>query len=128
MGKFIALILVVVIVIGGGIGSFTLFGIGNGNGSGAGSENSTSTSKNISDKSDSPEENHVSEIRIDKDKIYFDNELCSDENELKQKMTDIGTKQEYIFTQNHAIKGTYDKVNDILIELENALDITVNRE
>lgn len=123
MGKIIALILAVVIGIGVGIGSCAFWGRGNGNGSGVGSGDSVPTSESISDSS---EENHVSEIRIDKDKIYFDNELCADENELKQRITDIGTEREYIFVQDHAIKGTYDKVDAVLSELESALGITIN--
>lgn len=123
MGKIIALILAVIIGIGGGIGSCAFLSRGNGNGSGVSLGDSVSTSESISDSS---EENHVSEIRINEDKIYFDNELCADENELKQRITDIGTEREYIFVQDHAIKGTYDKVDAVLSELESALGITIN--
>lgn len=123
MGKIIALILAVVIGIGGGIGSCAFLSRGNGNGSGVSLGDYVSTSESISDSS---EENHVSEIRINEDKIYFDNELCADENELKQRITDIGTEREYIFVQDHAIKGTYDKVDAVLSELESALGITIN--
>lgn len=128
MRKIIALILAVVIVIGGGIGSCAFLGRGNGNGSGAGSGNSAPASESTPDKLDSSEETQTSEIRIEGDKIYFDDKLCADENELKQKITDIGTKREYLFVYDNAIKGTYDKVNDVLSDLTNALDITINVE
>lgn len=47
---------------------------------------------------------------------------------LKQKIIDIGTEREYTFVYDNAIKSTYDKVNEVLSELENTLGITINRE
>lgn len=103
---------------------------GSGNGSGSASEGSASVnipSQTEVPETEAPEEDKISEILIEGDKIYFDGDLCADEDELKQKITDIGTDREYNFKYDNAIKGTYDKVEQILIDLEDALNIKVNR-
>ena len=46
----------------------------------------------------------------------------------KLNIIDIGTEREYTFVYDNAIKSTYDKVNEVLSELENTLGITINRE
>lgn len=125
MGKIIAVILAAIFAIGGGIGGCSFLSGGNGTGDGADTNSLPSVSENEPSDQNLTEENHVSEIRIDVDKIYFDDQLCADENELKQKITDIGTEREYVFIYENAIKGTYDKVDEVLSELENALNITV---
>lgn len=73
-------------------------------------------------------ENKNSEIRIEEKDIYFDGELVDNVDNLKQKIIDIGTEREYTFVYDNAIKSTYDKVNEVLSELENTLGITINRE
>ena len=86
------------------------FGAGTGDGSGVVSGSSISTNK--PSKSDLSKENKNSD--------NVDN--------LKQKIIDIGTEREYTFVYDNAIKSTYDKVNEVLSELENTLGITINRE
>ena len=66
--------------------------------------------------------------RIEENDIYFDNDLMENVDDLKQKITDIGTNHEYTFVYDNAIKSTYDEVNGVLVELENALGITINRK
>ena len=102
------------------------FGAGTGDGSGVVSGSSISTNK--PSKSDLSKENKNSEIRIEEKDIYFDGELVDNVDNLKQKIIDIGTEREYTFVYDNAIKSTYDKVNEVLSELENTLGITINRE
>lgn len=126
MGKLIALLLVVV-ALGLTIKfvSFSLpFGI---RAAGGGAEDGSTVGVDMPLDPDSSEETNISEIRIEENDIYFDNELCADENELKQKITDIGASREYTFVYDNALKSTYDKVNSVLSELETTLDITIDR-
>lgn len=102
------------------------FGAGTGDGSGVVSGSSISTNK--SSESDLSQDNKISEIRIEEKDIYFDGELVDNVDNLKQKIIDIGTEREYTFVYDNAIKSTYDKVNEILSELENTLGIIINRE
>lgn len=102
------------------------FGAGTGAGSGVVSGSSISTNK--SSKSDLSQDNKNSEIRIEEKDIYFDGELVDNVDNLKQKIIDIGTDREYTFVYDNAIKSTYDKVNEVLSELENTLGIIINRE
>ena len=88
----------------------------------------SSISTNKPSKSDLSKENKNSEIRIEEKDIYFDGELVDNVDNLKQKIIDIGTEREYTFVYDNAIKSTYDKVNEVLSELENTLGITINRE
>lgn len=127
MGKIIGIVLVLVLLIGGIGGTFlgrSFLGHGSGNGSGQVSEGSVSDS--IPPQTNAPEEKKISEILIEGDKIYFDGEPCVDEYDLRQKITDIGTDREYNFKYDSAIKGTYDKVEQILNDLEKTLNIKVN--
>lgn len=109
-------------LLAGGIGIGTHFGGGNGDGSGSDTapESSVCESASIEDQ--------VSEIRIEKNDIYFEEELCENVDDLKQKIIDYGTTREYVFVYEKAIKATYDEVNEALSELESALGITINRE
>ena len=130
MGKIIGIAVALVLLMGGSFFGCSFFGHGSGNGSGQASEGSASVSvlpQTEVSETDTPEEDKISEILIEGDKIYFDDELCADENDLKQKITQYGTDREYTFEYDNAIKSTYDKVEQILIDLEDALNITVNR-
>lgn len=128
MGKIIAVILAAILAIGGGIGGCSFLNRGNGTGDGTDTNSPPSVSESEPVDSNLVEEDNISEIRIEIDKIYFDDQLCTDENELKQRITDIGTEREYIFIHENAIKGTYDKVNEVLSELKNALNITIREQ
>lgn len=126
----------ILLVVGGAVLSNTVFpglpgfhfGSGAGDSSDAVPEHSGSTSSSISVSIDLPKSNEVSEIRIDGNEIYFDNELCEDENDLKQKIIDIGSEREYTFVYDNAIKLTYDKVDKVLSGLESTLDVIINRQ
>ena len=120
VGSFFILGLIVVFLLKFG------FPFGNGMGSGTASGNSISTT--APSKSNSTKENKISEIRIEENDIYFDDKLVESVDDLKQKITDIGTNHEYTFVYDNAIKSTYDEVNGVLVELENALGITINRK
>lgn len=130
MGKIIGVVAALVLLIGGSFFGCSFFGHGSGDGSGQASEGSASVSilpQTDSSETDTPEEDTIAEILIEGNKIYFDDELCVDENDLKQRITQYGTDREYNFKYDNAIKGTYDKVEQILLDLENALNIKVNR-
>ena len=130
MGKFLGITGSILALLVGGILVFKFvlpnFHFGNGTGSGTVPQNSISASE--PSKSISSEENKISEIRIEENDIYFDNDLMENVDDLKQKITDIGTNHEYTFVYDNAIKSTYDEVNGVLVELENALGITINRK
>lgn len=127
-GAFAVGSVVVIAAIAGGVGIGVGFGGGNGDGSGAGSRSSTTISASASDISASSQEDQVVKIRIEKNDIYFEEELCKDVEDLKQKIIDYGTTREYVFIYEKAIKATYDEVNEVLAELEDALGISINRE
>lgn len=107
-------------------------------GNGSGTENTTNAGVPASEstqpdsaQSDSPqpkpsEDEKIIEIRIEWNDIYFDNERCANEDELKEKITELGTTREYHFVHDNATQGTYDKVKDVLDELANVLGIIVH--
>lgn len=71
------------------------------------------------------EESQVSEIRIEWNDIFLDDELCSDEDSLKEKIIELGSSREYHFIHDNATKGTYDKVKSILDELQDVTEIKI---
>lgn len=127
MGKLIALLLAAIALVLAIKFIFLNFPFGTGAG-GGGTDDGSAVSVDIPLDPDSSDETNISEIRIEENDIYFDNELCADENELKQKITDIGASREYTFVYDNALKSTYDKVNSVLSELETTLDITIDRK
>ena len=130
MKKVIAGVGILAIVLLAGAAFFFFFRLlGNGGGgSGEGTSPGISTSKHIEPESDPAENAQIAEIKIEEDKIYFDGELCADENDLKDKITAMGTQKEYCFIHDKAIKATYDQVNAVLLDLKDALDITVHEK
>ena len=94
-------------------------------GNGAGKKEEFSANESIMSQVSSSTSTEISEIRIDEDKIYLDGDLCANENILKDKIIEIGAKKEFHFLYDNAIKGTYDKVEVVLSELEDALGIKV---
>lgn len=125
IGSVLAVIAVIISVAIFGLPNIH-FGAGTGDGSGVVSGSSISTNK--SSESDLSQDNKNSEIRIEEKDTYFDGELVDNVDNLKQKIIDIGTEREYTFVYDNAIKSTYDKVNEVLSELENTLGIIINRE
>lgn len=127
MGKFLGiigsgLVLVLIVVL------LLKFGLPFGNGMGSGTASRNSISTTAPSKPNSNKESKISEIRIEENDIYFDDKLVESVDDLKQKITDIGTKREYTFVYDNAIKGTYDEVNGVLVELEKTLGIIIIRE
>lgn len=127
-GFILVLILIIVILIlilllfnpfGWGGGSGFLGGKGNNSG-----DNNSSTTSVISDTSSEISDTVV--IRISENTITIDGEECADENALREKVTDIGTKKKYEIDHSTAIKETYDKVKAVLTDLQDALGIEVN--
>jgi len=98
---------------------------GRGTGDGRDMASGSSVSASAPSELDTSEETGTSEIRVKGNEIFFDDVRCTDENELKQKITDIGAEREYVFVDDYAIKSTYDKVDEVLTELKNALDINI---
>lgn len=123
---FLILLLLIVIVLliyfkpFGGNG----FGL-SGNGGESGSQSSTGESVPGAESSSSSEST-VAVIRIDGNDIYFDGEKCENVSALKEKITAVGTEKSYELDHSAAIKSTYDEVNQMLTELESALDIKIN--
>lgn len=105
------------------------WGIGLGNGSGnifGGSGNNSAATDDAGSPADDEPETNIVVIRIDTNDIYLDDELCADADELKEKITVIGTEKEYELIHDTAIKSTFDEVKKVLSDLEDALGITVN--
>lgn len=103
---------------------FGLFHVGPGGGDGTGT--GSSASEGVPSQPSPADEKKVSEIRIDGNDIFFDDNPCANVDELKQQIIDIGTEHEYTFIYDNAIKGTYDEVRAMLSDLEDALGITIN--
>lgn len=103
---------------------FELFHVGPGGGDGTGT--GSSASEGVPSQPSPADEKKVSEIRIDGNDIFFDDNPCANVDELKQQIIDIGTEHEYTFIYDNAIKGTYDEVRAMLSDLEDALGITIN--
>ena len=103
-----------------GWGGGGAFGLGSGNSSG----NSSGDSSVVSDSSETSVSDTVM-ITIDNEEILFDGEPCS-ETELREKIISLGTSKNYELDHSRAIKSVYDSVKAVLVELEDALTITVN--
>lgn len=108
----------------GGSG-FGLGGIGNNISSGDNANSQDGSASDSTPESDSSQSN-VAVIRIDGNDIFLDGEQCENAAALKDKITALGTKKDYELDHSAAIKSTYDEVKQVLSELENALDISVN--
>ncbi len=124
-GGFILILLLIIIILILIIVMFDPFGWGGGSGflgssGGNSADNSSSSAESDSDVSD------TIVIKIDENTILIDGEECADENELKDKITDIGTDKKYELDHSTAIKETYDKVKSVLTELQDALNIEVD--
>ena len=121
--------IVAVILVAVAVSLFTSFGglkwFGKG-GDGEGTGTGIPANESSVSESNSTEIASVLEIKVEEDKIYFDGERCTDENDLKDRITEIGTEKEYIFVYDNAIKATYDKVQTVLSELEDVLGIEVH--
>ena len=118
----------IIFIIGSKLGWFNL-SLRGGNGDGDGSGTAASASDSIpaqSNSSDVSENDKVSEIRIERNEIFFDDEPCKNIDDLEQQIIKIGTDHEYTFVYDNALKGTYDEVWAMLSDLKDALGITVN--
>lgn len=131
MKTFLAVMLVLTLIIG-----FIAFAIidplnlnlfgGFGRGSDSPDESRTLDNSAIDQSPDPIKESDVVEIKVEEDHIFFDGEPCADTDTLKQKIIEIGQAKEYRFLHTNAIKKTYDEVQAVLSELEEALGIEVN--
>ncbi|MBD5130305.1 MAG: hypothetical protein HDT43_10375 [Ruminococcaceae bacterium] len=99
------------------------FGLGGNDGS-SGDGQSSSVSDSVPE-SDSSQPS-VAVIKIDGNDIFLDGEQCENAAALKEKITVIANTKDYELDHSAAIKSTYDEVKQVLSELENALNITVN--
>lgn len=125
MKKFLGIVVGLLVVVGLAFVVFRFgfhFGDGNGNGD---ATRGVSISESDTLEPDPVETSQRSEIRIEWNDIYLDDELCEDENDLKEKLTNIGPEREYEFVHDNATKGTYDKVREVLSGLADVLDIKV---
>lgn len=134
MKKLKIVIVIVISVVALRLICFGVFHLG-GDGSGTGSTTSAgvpaseTTQPNFA-QSDSPqpepsEDEKIIEIRIEWNDIYFDNDRCADEDELKEKITELGSTREYHFVHDNATQGTYDTVKAVLDDLRDVLGIKV---
>lgn len=129
-GAVVFLIVLIVLIAAGYIlwqNGFFQFGKGNGDGEGSGN----AVVSNVTEGSQpggesSKQEVMVVEVKVDNDKIYLDGELLASAEELKSRITEIGSKKTYDFVHETAIKATYDEVKAVLSDLERALSIKVD--
>lgn len=101
------------------------FGLGAGSGDGQSGTNPSDTSSVSADNS-SAQNSDITQIRIEKNDIYIGSELCADENVLKERVIAAGSGKKYELVHGSAIKETYDKVKQVMLELKDALDLNVN--
>ena len=101
------------------------FGLG-GNGSDGSSGDGQSSSVSDSVPESDSSQPSVAVIKIDGNDIFLDGEQCENAAALKEKITVIANTKDYELDHSAAIKSTYDEVKQVLSELENALNITVN--
>ncbi len=105
------------------------FGLGKGNGTQSGNNNSEGVSNSVTSDASSSEPDkslQITEIRIVENDIYIGSEKCVDENDLKDKLTERGKNMKYKLIHDTAIKETYDKVKNVLLELKDSLDLDIN--
>lgn len=120
----IVLVIALAVALIFGIKLFPLFKGGNGDGTGV----AASASEGMPSQSDSAkpdEDNMVSEIRIVRNDIFLDDELCENVVSLKQRIIESDLERQYIFTYDEALVSTYDDVNTVLAELRETLGITI---
>lgn len=129
MKKVLGIVLgfIVIVAIFGGIALFdpfdwNLFGGLSGN---SGGTNGVPDNSAVVQSTAPTKEPGIVEVKIEGNDIFFDGTPCTDANELKQKIIEIGQAKTYLFLHADAIKETYDKVKTVLSELEEALGIVV---
>ncbi len=103
-----------------------LFFFGEGGFGGFGGEGGAGNSETSDVSGSASDELAVVVIEIKENTILIDGESVSDENALKEKITETGTSKRYELVHDTAIEDTYRKVYDVLKELEGVLDIEVN--
>lgn len=126
MKKFVKRVSVAGLVIVGLFFGAKGIGFGGGNGIGIPAFNPiVETADDNTDKNDET----VAIIKVEETNITVDGEKCANVEELKDKISKINAKGEvkkYIFEHEYAIKATYDEVKKALIDLEEALNLTID--
>ncbi|MDE7229763.1 MAG: hypothetical protein K2N56_04715 [Oscillospiraceae bacterium] len=102
------------------------FGLGPGTGDQTGTSNPSDASTPVSSDNSTGYNSDITQIRIEKNDIYIGSELCADENVLKERVIAAGSGKKYELVHDSAIKETYDKVKQVMLELKDALDLDVN--
>lgn len=68
-------------------------------------------------------------IKIDEDKVYVEEEKCTDVEDLKDRIIKINSQEndtQYVLEHEYAIKATYDEVMQTLLNLEETLGISID--
>lgn len=122
--KGLLFLIIVLIVVIAALGLWKGLGLGAGSGGGSGSgDSSPSDSEVVSTSEDS---GGVSVIRIAENDIYLNDVKLADTAELKEKITVAGNGKSYKLVHDTAIKDTYDKVKDVLSEVQDALKLEID--
>lgn len=125
MQKIIIIVVIVLILASVGLGiGLGGFGTGDGNGDG----NQVLNAFAVDKQGEELQDNKVI-IRVEENKIYFGEEVCTDVEDLTDRISKINAQEKnskYIFEHENAIKATYDEVKKILVNLEETLDISID--
>lgn len=122
--KGLLFLIIVLIIVIAALGLWKGLGLGSGSGGGSGSgDNSASDFEVVSTEEDS---GRFSVIRIMENDIYLDDVKLTDAAELKEKITAAGSGKSYRLVHDTAIKDTYDKVKNVLSEVQDALKLEID--
>lgn len=122
--KGLLFLIIVLIVVIAALGLWKGLGLGAGSGGGPGSGDSSSGDSEVV--STSEDSGGVSVIRITENDIYLDDVKLMDAAELKEKITAAGNGKSYKLVHDTAIKDTYDKVKNVLSEVQDALKLEID--
>lgn len=119
----IAVVGILILVFGVTIGKA---GFGTGDGSGKGNQVLDSIKE---EKQAVTQQDQKVVIKIDEDKVYLDEEECTDIEDLKDRIVEINSQEnvmQYVLEHEYAIKATYDEVIQTLFTLEETLGISID--
>lgn len=127
MSKIIipVLIIVIILVLAGGL----ILGKGGfGTGDGSGDGNKVLNDITVEKKDEETQSEEVI-IKVEENKIYFNDEECSNVEELTDRISKISSQKKdirFVFEHEYAIKSTYDEVKQTLINLEETWGISID--
>lgn len=122
--KGLLFLIIVLIIVIAALGLWKGLGLGAGSGGGSGSQDSSASNSEVV--STAEDSGGVSIIRITENDIYLDDVKLADAADLKEKITAAGSEKSYRLVHDTAIKDTYDKVKDVLSEVQDALKLEID--